>query len=221
MSSLSEFDFVCPCCRENFRSAVRKSAATPGLTTTDFFTMAAGEQSIHYQVQTCTNCGFSYEEEEEGELMDDVRRFVQEVITPQIPEDGVIPSWKKYEFLALIDENLGAGAYSLGMLYLHAAWCCYDLQEREPEGACREKAILYFLKEIESGDMDEELVYLVPYLLAEQYRRTGNEEEAAKWYNWVIEMDEDHPDRGLFMTLAAQQSLDPKEFMGEIIHEEP
>jgi hypothetical protein len=68
--------------------------------------------------------------------------------------------------------------------------------------------------------MDDDLTYLLPYLLAEQYRRTGNEEEASRWYNWIIEMGEEHPDRGLFMTLAAQQNIDPKEFMGEIIHEE-
>jgi hypothetical protein len=36
-----------------------------------------------------------------------------------------------------------------------------------------------------------------------------------------MEMDMDHPDKGFFMTLAAQQNLEPKEFMGEIIHEEP
>jgi hypothetical protein len=183
--------------------------------------MAAGEQSIHYQVHTCTNCGFTCEEPEHGELREDVRQFVREVITPQIAGGEEIPSWKKYEFLALIDENLGAEPYSLGMLYLHAAWCCYDLKMGECERTYREKAIKYFLDEIGSGDLDEDLVYLLPYLLAEQYRRTGNREEASRWYEWVMEMDEEHPDRGLFMTLAAQQDLDPKEFMGEIMHEEP
>jgi hypothetical protein len=157
---------------------------------------------------------------EEGELRDDVRRFVSEVITPQLPEDGEIPSWKKYEFLALIDEILGASRYSVGMMYLHAAWCCYDLKQQDCEKLYRERVIYQFLRELESGTMDEDLAYLVPYLLAEQYRRTGNEEEASRWYNWVMDMEEDHPDRGLFMTLAAQQNLDPKEFMGEIMHEE-
>ena len=220
MTSKTAFEFTCPCCGEHFQSDVRTSVVTPGFTTTDFFTMAAGEQSIHYQVHTCTNCGFTCEEPEDGELREDVRDFVREVITPQIPEGEEIPSWKKYEFLALIDEYLGAGPYSLGMLYLQAAWCCYDLKQGECEGNYREKAIQYFLDEIGSGNMDDDLTYLLPYLLAEQYRRTGNEEEASRWYNWIIEMGEEHPDRGLFMTLAAQQNIDPKEFMGEIIHEE-
>jgi len=182
--------------------------------------MSAGGQSIHHQVQTCPHCGFSCEEMEEGELRDEVRRFVRDVITPQLTE-GEIPSWKKYEFLALIDESLGSGAYSLGMLYLQAAWCCYDMKHKECEKHYRKKAIEYFLKEVKSATMDEDLLYLVPYMLAEQYRRTGDEEEAARWYDLVIEMDMDHPDKGFFMTLAAQQNLDPKEFMGEIIHEEP
>jgi uncharacterized protein (DUF2225 family) len=107
------------------------------------------------------------------------------------------------------------------MLYLQAAWCCYDLNQKECEKHYRKRAIYHFLSEVESEDMDEELIYLVPYLLAEQYRRTGEEEEAAKWYGLVMEMDMDHPDKGFFMTLAAQQNLEPKEFMGEIIHEEP
>ena len=221
MSSVAIVEFHCPCCGEHYESRIRTSASTLGLTTTDFFTKSAGEQSIHHQVHTCPHCGFSYEEMEEGELRDDVRQFVREVITPQLPDGEEIPSWKKYEFLALIDENLGSEFYTLGMLYLYAAWCCYDLKQKEGEKHYRKKAIEYFLKEVGSGTMDQDLIYLVPYLLAEQYRRIGDEDEAARWYDWVMEMDEEHSDRGFFMTLAAQQNLSPKEFMGEIIHEEP
>jgi tetratricopeptide (TPR) repeat protein len=181
--------------------------------------MTAGEQSIHFQVHACPHCGFSYEEMEEGELRDDVRRFVQKVITPQLPE-GAIPSWKKYEYLALIDESLGAGFYSLGMLYLHSAWCCYDLKEIELEKHYRKLAIEYFIMETGSRSRDQDLIYLVPYLLGEQYRRIGEMKEAARWYDMVMEMDQEHPDSGFFMTLAAQQKFSPKEFMGEIIHEE-
>lgn len=220
MSSLSSFENICPCCHAQFKIDVRKSTTTPGFTTTDFFTMSAGEQSIHHQVHTCPHCGFSCEDFEEGELKDDVRRFVREAITPQLPEGEEIPSWKKYEFLALIDENLGSEPYTLGMLYLHAAWCCYDLRLKEQERYYRVLAIEYFLKVMESGEIDRDLVYLVPYMLAEQYRRTGDDDEASRWYGQVIEMDVDHPDRGFFMTLAAQQNLSPKEFMGEIIHED-
>ena len=220
MNPVSLSKFSCPCCEVDFESAVRTSAATPGLTTTDFFTMAAGEQSIHHQVHTCPGCGFSFEEMEEGELRDDVRRFVCEVITPQLPNEGDLPSWKKYEFLALIDEILGASPYSVGMTYLHAAWCCYDLKQQDCETLYRKRAIYHFHRELESQDMDDELIYLVPYLLAEQYRRTGDTQEASRWYDLVMEMDQDHPDSGLFITLAAQQKVDPREFMGEIIHED-
>jgi uncharacterized protein (DUF2225 family) len=219
MTSVSRLEFHCPCCGEHYESDIRTSAGTPGLTTTDFFTMAAGEQSIHHQVHTCPHCGFSFEELEEGEIREDVRRFVRDIITPQLPE-GEIPSWKKFEFLALIDESLGAGPYSLAMLYLQAAWCCYDQKKKEKEKHYRKRAIEHFIREMESGTMDEDLIYLVPYMLAEQYRRTDDTDKAARWYDLVIEMDMDHPDKGFFMTLAAQQNLDPKEFMGEIIHEE-
>jgi len=220
MGSLAQWKVHCPCCGEHYQSTVRTSAGTPGPTTTDFFTMTAGEQSIHYQVHTCPHCGFSFQEMEEGELRDDVRRFVQKVITPQLPE-GAIPSWKKYEFLALLDENLGAGFYSVAMLYLHAAWCCYDLKEIELEKLYRKMAIEYFIMETGSKSRDQDLIYLVPYMLGEQYRRIDDKEEAARWYDLVLEMDQEHPDRGFFMTLAARQKFSPKEFMGEIIHEEP
>jgi uncharacterized protein (DUF2225 family) len=219
MTSTAILEFHCPCCGEHYEDTVRKRVDTLGLTTTDFFTLAAGEQSIHHQVHTCPHCGFSCEEMEEGELMEDVRRFVSEVITPQLSEKEV-PSWKKFELLALIDEHLGAGSYSLGMLYLHAAWCAFDMKQKGTEKHYRKKAIAQFEELVVSGNMDEDLIYLVPYLLAEQYRRTGYEEEAARWYDWVMEMDEEHPDRGFFMTLAAQQKLSPREYMGEIIHEE-
>ena len=220
MTSVAVLELDCPCCGEQYTDTVHTSAGTPGLTTTDFFTMTAGGQSIHHQVHTCPHCGFTCEEMEEGELRDDVRRFVREVITPQLTDEE-IPSWKKYEFLALIDDSLGSGHYSLGMLYMHAAWCCYDLKHEACEDHYRKRAIYHFLSTIESGEMDHDLIYLIPYLLAEQYRRTGDKDEADRWYDYIMEMDEDHPDSGFFMTLAAQQKLNPKEFMGEIIHEEP
>ncbi len=220
MGKTTIFEFSCPCCGEDYESALRTWASTQGLTTTDFFTMAAGEQSLHYQVHTCPHCGFSYEEMGEGELREDVRRFVREVITPQLP-DGDLPSWKKFEFLALIDESLGSGFYALGMVYLHAAWCCYDLKQNECEKHYRKMAIEYFIMVVEPGTVDQDIIYLVPYLLGEQYRRIGEKEMAARWYDRIMEMGEEHPDRDLFMTLATQQKLDPKEFMGEIMHEEP
>ena len=220
MSPVRTLGFDCSCCGSPFVSSVLESSGTPGFTTTDFFTMSAGEQSIHYQVHTCSHCGYSFEEAEEGELRDDVQRFVRDVITPQLQKGEEIPSWKKFEFLALIDQILGAGSYSVGMMLLHAAWCCYDLKHQDCEKHYRERAIYQFQREMESEDMDRDLVYLVPYLLAEQYRRVGDVEEAARWYDWVMQMDVDHPDQGFFMTLAAQQKLDPKEFMGEIMHGE-
>ena len=220
MCSLTVLELACPCCGGKYPSTVLTTPGTPGLTTTDFFTMTAGEQAIHHQVHTCPGCGFSFEEVEEGEIREDVRRFVQEVITPKLPK-GEIPSWKKFEFLALIDEHLGAGFYSVAMLYLHAAWCCYDLKEKELEKLYRTMAIEYFIMESGSASRDQDLIYLVPYLIGEQYRRIGQKEEAVRWYDIVMEMEQDHPDSGFFMTLAAQQKISPKEYMGEIIHEEP
>ncbi|MGD8353643.1 MAG: DUF2225 domain-containing protein [Pseudomonadota bacterium] len=220
MAPLSNVELNCPCCGGIYRSDILEPGTTPGPTTTDFFSMSAGEQPIHYQVHTCPFCGYSFEEMEEGEIRDDVRRFVSEVITPQLSGEE-LPSWKKFEFLALIDEVLGAGFYMVGMMYLHAAWCCYDLNYADGEKYYRERAIYQFLRELESDTVDQDLVYLIPYLLAEQYRRTGQSEEARRWYDRVMELDDSHPDSGFFMTLAAQQKLDPKEYMGEIIHEEP
>jgi len=81
-------------------------------------------------------------------------------------------------------------------------------------------AIEYFIMETGSKTADQDLAYLVPYLLGEQYRRIKEENEAIRWYDLVLGMDQDHPDRDFFVTLATQQKLDPKEFMGDIIHED-
>jgi uncharacterized protein (DUF2225 family) len=182
--------------------------------------MAAGEQSIHYQVHTCTHCGFSCEEMEieTGELSEEVKKFVRENITPRLTGDEV-PSWTKFEFLALIDESVGSDPYSLGMIYLHAAWSAYDLKRSEAEAHFRKEAIRFLEKAFSSENLDRELLYLIPYLVAEQYRRTGDEESALQWYGYINEMDEDHPDRDFFVSMADQQSTDPKEFMGDIIHQ--
>jgi uncharacterized protein (DUF2225 family) len=180
--------------------------------------MAAGEQSIHYQVHTCSYCGFSCEEIEDDELSDEVRRFVRDNITPRIPA-GEIPSWTKFEFLALIDERVGSDPYSLGMLYLHAAWCCYDLKHSEGETHFRKVTIEYLTRAFEPGGMDEDVLYMIPYLIGEQYRRLGERRKAIEWFERVIEMEEEHPDRDFFNSLALQQTIDPKEFMGDVIHQ--
>jgi len=182
--------------------------------------MAAGKQSIHQQIHTCVHCGFSFEKMEDGELRYDVKRFVGEFITPQLTEDE-IPSWKKFEFMALIEERLDSESYSAGMLYLHAAWCSYDMEQKEIEKYYRRKVIEQFDRLISSEAMDRDLVYLVPYLLAEQYRRIEDKAGAAMWFDRVIKMDEEHTDRDFFIALAVQQKLHPKEYMGEIIHERP
>jgi uncharacterized protein (DUF2225 family) len=156
---------------------------------------------------------------EEEELSEDVKMFVRKNITPRLPEDD-IPSWMKFEFMALIDENVGSDPYSLGMIYLHAAWCCYDLQHSEAEDRYREAVVYYLTNAFESGELDEELLYMVPYLIGEQHRRIGNRSDAIRWYERVIEMEQEHPDRDFFISLALQQTLDPKDLMGEIIHQE-
>jgi hypothetical protein len=181
--------------------------------------MAAGEQSIHYQVHTCTNCGFTSEGIEDDDLSDDVKLFVRENITPLLPEDD-IPSWTKFEFMALIDENIGSDPYSLGMIYLHAAWCCYDFKHSEAEIRYRDKVIHYLTEAFKSGELDEDLLYMVPYLIGEQHRRVGNISDAIQWYEHVVDMEKENPDRDFFLSLALQQTIDPKEFMGEIIHQE-
>ena len=126
----------------------------------------------------------------------------------------------KFEFMALIDENVGSDPYSLGMIYLHAAWCCYDLKHSEAEDRYREAVVYYLTNAFESGELDEELLYMVPYLIGEQHRRIGNRSDAIQWYERVIEMEQEHPDRDFFVSLALQQTLDPKDLMGEIIHQD-
>ena len=61
---------------------------------------------------------------------------------------------------------------------------------------------------------------MVPYLIGEQHRRVGNKDDAILWYERVVEMETEHPDRDFFVSLALQQTLDPKDLMGEIIHGE-
>lgn len=218
MTTVDTVTFNCSCCGQEFISRHCPSTNSFGPTTTDFFDMAAGDQPIHYQVHTCTHCGFSCEEMEQEELSDEVKKFVAENITPRLTGEE-IPSWTKFEFLALIDESVGSDPYSLGMIYLHAAWCAMDLKRTEAETHFRKETIRLLEKAFSPENLDHELLYLVPYIIAEQYRRTGDEQSASQWYGYIIEMDEEHPDREFFVALATSQSTDPKELMGDIIHQ--
>jgi uncharacterized protein (DUF2225 family) len=218
MTTIATIEFDCPCCGEHFETTTCTSTNNLGPTTTDLFAMAAGEQPIHHQVHTCPHCGFSCQDMEEGILDDEVKNFVAEVITPQLP-DGPVPSWQKFTFVAQIDESVGADHYSLGMLYLHAAWCCYDLEHEKHEASCRLKAIEHLTLLMGDEELDDELKYVVPYLIAEQFRRIDDPESARQWYETVTKMTDEHPDRDLFVALAMQQMTDPKDTMGEVMHQ--
>ena len=217
MITVAEIQFDCPCCRKRFPSTTSTFRNILGPTTTDFFAMAAGEQYIHHGVHTCPSCGYTFEGDDPGQVNEEVRLFVREKITPLLP-GGDIPSWRRYELLATIDEALGGDFYSLAMYYLQAAWCCYDLKMPVEEARFRRKAIEFFRKAWRPRTMDWELIYLVPYLVAEQYRRIGDLRKAREWYDRVINLEEEHPDRKLFVSLALQQKSEPKELMGEIMH---
>ncbi|UCG38584.1 MAG: DUF2225 domain-containing protein [bacterium] len=220
MTAVTSVAFRCPCCGAAFHSTVCPAANTLGPTTTDFFAMSAGVQSIHHQVHTCPECGYTFQEMEDGELQEEVRGFVLDVISPRL-EGGEVSSCMKFEFLALIDEFLGSGYYSLGMTYLQAAWACYDMGHHESERHYRAVAVEYLREALETGDLERDILYLVPYLIAEQYRRIGDAGSAREWYDRLLGMDQGHPDRDFFEYMAVQQRDDPKEFMGEVIHEGP
>ncbi len=217
MITITKICHDCPCCGQHFRSTTCTFKNILGPTTTDFFSKAAGEQYIHHLVHTCTFCGYSFEEPDKGEVSDHVKAFVREKITPQL-KGGDVPSWRKFEYLAMIDEELGADTYSLGMHYLQAAWCCHDLEDPEEEERYRAMAIKHLSKAFKPSTMDRELLFFIPYLVAEQYRRIGNVKKANQWYDKVIKMDEEHPDRDFFVSLAIHQKDNPVEFMDDIMH---
>ncbi len=214
MTTLAPIEIECLCCGNQFESRKVVSTDSLGPVTTDLFEMAAGQQPIRHLIFTCPECGYTGVSTEEGPLDSQIKKFVEETISPRLKEEE-ITSGRTWEFMAIISEAKGLDDFAIGSLYLRAAWLSWLDGNAEDEPGYRRKVTDYFEKALNKDIVLEDRVCWTKYLVGEMYRRTGDEITANKWFDKVTEMELTHPNRDFWLDLARQQKTEPKEYIRE------
>ena len=138
--------------------------------------------------------------------------LISENITPLLNNKEGISLKKRFEHAAWIAEWRNCSSKDVGSLYLRAAWCCDDGKEKE-EQYYRLKTISFFERALQRNEIHRDKVALYTYLIGENYRRVGEQDRAAWWFDRVIASAGSSQQTAWLVNLAHQQKTNPKEFI--------
>ncbi len=97
--------------------------------------------------------------------------------------------------------------------YLTAAWCCDDDNMTEEESSYRRHAIEHYETALREGTLPISEVAPVTYLIGELYRRVGETEEAARWFDRVPDAAAPLPAPQWLIDLAEAQKTNPRDVL--------
>ncbi len=215
MTTLDLIDLTCPVCALSFRSQTVVSTEARGGKRTDFHECAIGMQPLPYLVHLCSQCGYAGLPVDFGidvDISDPLRERVWEELAPVVNRETASGS-TKYEHAAKVAEWQGSEPRYLADLYLRAAWCCVDEGDTEAERYFRRKAAWLFidaLADVECLPVDERAV--ITYLVAELWRRIGDDIQAADWFDDVVKEITDPTGQSWILQAAHQQKTEPREW---------
>jgi uncharacterized protein (DUF2225 family) len=214
VTTIAPATIICPVCHQPFETLQLHSTNTFGPRTTDLYQFNGGLQALPYEIHSCPNCGFTgYDDEFDADHVDEsIANLVNERIKPLVKAEPPTAG-RSFEYAAWISIWKGQRAFDTAWLLLKAAWCCSLDELAEPGRAYRQQAITYFQQAMESNGIpaDEKAVYC--YLIGELCRRIGESERASMWFDRAIEAAPDDEKGRWWAGLAAQQKVNPKEFI--------
>lgn len=210
---------TCPCCQERYWTEIIFSTIWSGDVSSDLLRYSMGKMPINYLVHTCPECGWSGKGEFPEPEPEKVRLFIRENITPLLDKDPV-PPWRRWEFFSWIRGAAGGTDLELGENLLIASQCARLGQEAQEEERLRRQSIVHFQEALKKGEVPEDSLYKINYLVGELYRRSGDAWKASEWFEKVLKLDFDHPTRSFFTDLARRQLNNPRDMVGEEQKEE-
>ena len=215
MTTLLSIELTCPVCSSIFSSQTALPVKTPARTQTDFRGRAAGVQVLYYLVHTCSQCGYTGTDldfYDETHITPAITAHVFNELAPRLPL-GPVTGSEKYEFAAKLADWYGDGAERIGERLLCAAWCCVDEGDVEAERYFRRKAAWMFEAALEGWDeVAPDRRAILTYLVGELWRRVGDLEAAALWFERVS-LEVVAPRRQQWLVDAARQQRDtPREW---------
>nr|WP_236588052.1 DUF2225 domain-containing protein [Tumebacillus amylolyticus] len=183
----------CPLCEETYNTKKVLTRAVKIVETQgDFFARYGGPNPVHYLINVCSTCGFSFLEKTQPKVTSLRRQsYVDEVATRWATRDltGVrtlkqgITSFKLAIFCA---QFVGEPSRTIGGLCLHLAWLYRESGDRENERRFMQNALDFYIDCYEHDSrLDDE--GKMPYLIGELARRLGDDKLAVLYFNQVIQ----------------------------------
>lgn len=196
-SAFFEQEKSCPVCEEKFKTTrVRSSACVVVKRDTDFCISYRDINPLHYSIHVCPHCHYAALDKSFSEpLNPNEKARLQkglELLKSEEPDLGKERNAKlalRANELAIQSAQIKkAGPGTIGSLFLRAAWFARELKNNEIEQKYIEQArVLYkesYEKErLREGKMSEARMM---YIIGELNRRTGNYQEAIRWFSRVV-----------------------------------
>ena len=195
MTTMLEKDCVCALCGAMNQCFVLSSSNNFGGMDTEFRSYAVGIDPLSVYVETCSTCGYAaydLSKEMPGHILPEVRNAVDQFYVSEGLNKTEVPTYKKYELLALLMQIRFSPSENVAETFLRAAWMADDANENSH--ACRyRKSAAALLEQALARDTGEANKSETLFRLAEIYRRSGNFRPALATFD-KIDTPKLHPD---------------------------
>jgi uncharacterized protein (DUF2225 family) len=189
----------CPLCEETYNTKKVLTRAVKILETEgDFYARYGGPNPVHYLINVCSTCGFSFLEKTQPRVTPLRRQqYVSEVASKWVARDycGVrsikqaVISFKLAVFCA---QFVGEPSRTIGGLCLHLAWLYREMGDEVEEQRFLRDALEFYIDAFEHDSRLEDNGKM-PYLIGELARRVGDDKQAVLYFNQVIQDKQSAP----------------------------
>jgi uncharacterized protein (DUF2225 family) len=211
---INEESFICPIDGNVFEDGVVVSTNQMGAQT-DFKPVVGGLFPFPFFVHACPSCGFASDEEGFGVQYDeDFKNWVKLELAVEL-KSGPLYGGLKYLLFARCAEKLGKPVNEVADLYLRGAWCAQEEETPDLESRCRKEALKHFEQALKSGDIEAKELATLTYLVGELYRRLGDTQTAASWFDKVESEIVDAEKQAWILKIAEIQKNNPVDIMPE------
>jgi uncharacterized protein (DUF2225 family) len=183
---LADVAVKCPHCATRFNSKQLPLFIETGRRNSELRQDFAGllPQHEQYTVCTCPSCG-------NADWMKNFPAAKEELTpgqtpTPMLLNQRSIPAHLQFRDAAMTYERSGRDCYSIGFLYLYAAWCADDNRAYPQAGGYRRLAADAFSKSLMDRSCPAARLSEIEYLIGELFRRSGDFQAARDHFGRII-----------------------------------
>ncbi|MGE5615099.1 MAG: DUF2225 domain-containing protein [Bacillota bacterium] len=189
-------EVTCPVCSKKFNvTKVKSRAYKVKERDTDFCVHYEGINPLYYDAWVCGNCGYAAQADKFLEISSREADIIKKMITPKWKKRGfdgersIDTAIEAFKLVLLNNQLRGVKASELAKVCIRIAWLYrFKGDEEEKENEFLRYALRYYTEvyEKERFPVDKLDEYTCMYMIAELHIRTGNYDDAVKWFSKLI-----------------------------------